>query len=60
MGSRGEITPCPEFYSLGAKQVSIWLGPDSVTIERKGNRSAKLTLSDTQLGELTEVMCRIE
>ncbi len=45
---------------LGAKQVSIWLGPDGGTIERKGHRSADLTLSDDQLGELTDVLCRIE
>ncbi len=46
--------------NLGAKQVSIWLGPDGGTIERKGHRSAELTLTDAQLGELTDVMCRIE
>ena len=45
---------------LGAKQVSIWLGPDGGTIERQGYRSAEFTLSDAQLGELTDVMCRIE
>ena len=45
---------------LGAKQVSIWLAPDGGTIERKGHRSAELTLSDAQLGKLTDVMCRIE
>ena len=45
---------------LGAKQVSIWLGPDGGTIERKGHRSAEFTLSNAQLGELTDVMCRIE
>ena len=45
---------------LGAKQVSIWLDPDGGTIERKGHRSADLTLNDAQLGELTDVMCRIE
>ncbi len=45
---------------LGAKQVSIWLGPDGGTIERKDHRSAELTLSDVQLGELTDLMCRIE
>ena len=45
---------------LGAKQVSIWQGPDGGTIERKGHRSAELTLSDAQLGELTDAMCRIE
>ncbi len=45
---------------LGAKQVSIWLGPAGGTIERKDHRSAELTLSDAQLRELTDVMCRIE
>ena len=45
---------------LGAKQVSIWQRPDGGTIERKGHRSAELTLSDAQLGELTDAMCRIE
>jgi phosphoenolpyruvate synthase/pyruvate phosphate dikinase len=45
---------------LGTKQVSIWLGPDGGTIERKGHRSAEFTLSDSQLGELTEMFCRIE
>jgi pyruvate,water dikinase len=45
---------------LGAKEVSIWLGPDGGTVERKGHRSAEFTLSDAQLGELTDVMCRIE
>ena len=45
---------------LGAKQISIWLGSGGGTIERKGYRSAELTLSDAQLGELTDVMCRIE
>ena len=45
---------------LGAKQVSIWLGPDGDTIEREGHRSAEFTLNDAQLDELTEVMCRIE
>ena len=45
---------------LGAKQVSIWLGPDGDTIERQDHRSTEFTLSDAQLGKLTEVMCRIE
>ena len=45
---------------LGSKQVSIGLGPNGGTIERKGHRSAELTLSDDQLDELTEVFCRIE
>lgn len=45
---------------LGAKQVSISLGPDGGTIERNGHSSAELTLSDDQLAELTDVMCRIE
>ena len=45
---------------LGAKQCSVWLGADGGTIEREGHRSAECTLSDAQLGELTDVMCRIE
>ncbi len=44
----------------GAKQVSIWLGADGGTLERKGHRSAELTLDDARLGELTDVICRIE
>ena len=45
---------------LGVKQVSIWLGSDGGTMERKGYRSAEFTLSDAQLSELTGVICRIE
>ena len=45
---------------LGAKQVSIWLGRDGGTVEREGYRSTDLTLSVAQLGELVDVLCRIE
>jgi pyruvate,water dikinase len=45
---------------LGAKQVSIWLGRDGGTVERGGTRSADLTLSEAQLGELVDVLGRIE
>ena len=45
---------------LGAKQVSIWLGRDGGTVEREGYRGADLTLSEAQLGELLDVLCRIE
>ncbi|MFQ5528688.1 MAG: PEP/pyruvate-binding domain-containing protein, partial [Thermoanaerobaculia bacterium] len=45
---------------LGAKQVSIWLGRDGGTVEREGYRSTDLTLSEAQLGELVDVLCRIE
>lgn len=45
---------------LGAKLLSVWLGSDGGTIEREGHRSAELTLSDIQLDEITDVMCRIE
>ncbi|MCP4231704.1 MAG: hypothetical protein GY771_16360 [bacterium] len=45
---------------LGAKQVSIWTDPGGGTIERKGHRSTEQTLSDDQLGELTEMICQIE
>ena len=44
----------------GAKQISIWLEPDGGTIERKGHRSTEFTLGEAQLGELTDVMCRVE
>ncbi len=46
--------------TLGAKQVSIWLGEDGGTIERKSYRSAAFTLSDARLVALTDVMARIE
>ena len=45
---------------LGTKQVSIWRGADGGTMEHTRRRSAEFTLSDAQLGELTDVMCRIE
>ncbi len=45
---------------LGAKQVSIWLGPDGGTIERHGYRAEEFTLNNAQLGELTDALCRIE
>ncbi|MEE9280355.1 MAG: PEP/pyruvate-binding domain-containing protein, partial [Myxococcota bacterium] len=44
----------------GAKQVSVWLDPDGGTVERQNHRSAETTLSDAQLSELTDVLCRIE
>jgi phosphohistidine swiveling domain-containing protein len=45
---------------LGAKQVSTWLRPDGGTVERNRYREAEFTLSDAQLGALTDMMCRIE
>lgn len=45
---------------LGTKQISIWLGPDGGTIERKDHRSRELALNNAQLCELTEAICRIE
>jgi phosphoenolpyruvate synthase/pyruvate phosphate dikinase len=45
---------------LGAKQLSIWLGREGGTVEREGYRSTDLTLSEAQLGELVDVLCRIE
>ena len=44
----------------GAKQVSSWPRPDGGTTERQDDRWAELTLSDAQLGDLTDVICRIE
>ncbi len=46
--------------TLGAKQVSTWLAADGGTEERRDHRSAELTLSDAQIHELTDTMCRIE
>jgi phosphohistidine swiveling domain-containing protein len=46
--------------NLGAKQVSMWLAPDGGTYERLDHRTAELTLSDAQLLELTDTLCRIE
>ena len=45
---------------LGAKQVAIWASPDGGTIERQDHQSSECTLSDAQLDDLTDVMCRIE
>ena len=45
---------------LGAKQISIWRGSDGGTIERKSHRSLEFTLSETRLGELTDLICKIE
>ena len=45
---------------LGAKQVSIWLGQDGDTLKHEGYRSTDLTLSKARLGEVVEVLCRIE
>ena len=45
---------------LGAKQVSIWLGADGGTVERTGHSSDEFTLTDGQLLELTDAICRIE
>ncbi|MEJ2157304.1 MAG: PEP/pyruvate-binding domain-containing protein [Desulfobacteraceae bacterium] len=50
----------PVEKKLGAKKVSIWLGAEGDTIERKDHRSAECTLTDAQLGELTDLVCRIE
>lgn len=46
--------------ALGAKQVSIWLAPGGGTEERRNYRREELTLSEAQLGELTDLLCRIE
>ena len=44
----------------GAKQVSIWSCSEGGTVERQHHRSAEFTLDDAQVGDLTEVICRIE
>jgi pyruvate,water dikinase len=48
-----------EDIKLGGKQVSIWLGGRG-TVERERYRSADLTLNENQLGEIIDVLCRIE
>jgi phosphohistidine swiveling domain-containing protein len=45
---------------VGAKQVSIWLAPHGGTVERTGHRSSETTLTDTQIGEVTDVVRRVE
>lgn len=44
----------------GAKQASVWLDAGGGIVERKEGRSADRTLTDAQLRELTDVVCRIE
>ena len=46
--------------TLGAKQVCIRSGDDGGTVTHRDFRSAELTLSDTELEDLTDVICRIE
>lgn len=46
--------------SIGAKQTSEWLDPERGDIERKAHRSSDRTLTDTQISELTGMICRIE
>ncbi len=55
-----KVTRKPIEKHLGAKHASIWLGDDGGTIEKKDHRSAEFTLSDAQICELNDVMCRIE
>lgn len=45
---------------LGGKQLSIWPSTSGGTIKREGYRSQEYSLSENQLGELTEAICRIE
>ncbi|MBA2556076.1 MAG: hypothetical protein H0V12_01820, partial [Chloroflexi bacterium] len=44
----------------GDKRVSAWLDAEQGTVERQDYRSAERTLTDTQLRELTDLLCRIE
>lgn len=45
---------------LGRKQISVWLGPEGETLERKDHRSAEITLTNDQLRELTQMISQIE
>ncbi len=44
----------------GDKHVSVWLSDDRGTIERENEHAAERALTDDQLRELTEMICRIE
>ncbi len=46
--------------TLGTKQASVWLDADQGTVERTAHRGEDRTLTDTQVGELTGMICRIE
>jgi pyruvate,water dikinase len=45
---------------VGAKQVSIWLAPHGGTVERSGHRSSEKTLTDAQIGEVSDMVRRVE
>ena len=45
---------------LGGKQVSVWTRADGGITERLGYRSAEFALNEAQLGDLVDVLCRIE
>jgi len=46
--------------ALGSKQVSVWLDADGGTVERPNDQASERTLTDTQLRELNDVICRVE
>lgn len=45
---------------IGSKEFSIWLTPEGGTHERRAFRSAETTLSDAQLGALTDLILKVE
>jgi pyruvate,water dikinase len=46
--------------TVGAKQVSVWSCSEGGTVERQDHRSAEFTLDEAHVGDLTDVLCRIE
>ena len=46
--------------TTGEKEVAVWLNADGGIHERNEPRSAERTLSDPQLQEVADVLCRIE
>lgn len=44
----------------GDKRMSVWLDAEAGTVERANERPVERTLSDAQINELTDMICRIE
>ena len=56
----GKVMGQTKEESLGSKGFSVWLDPDGGTVERKVHHSTNRTLTDAQIREVTDVICRIE
>jgi rifampicin phosphotransferase len=47
-------------YQIGKKESSIWLAPEAGTEERQDSRHKEKTLSEDQVIQLTDQLCKIE